>query len=137
MPRFATINDMTKQHGFTVIELIVAIVFLAVATTVFFIQKNDIEISSRNQERKTAINAMYYSLEEVYFKDNKHYPETLNSETLPSVDPELFKDQNGVAIGEQNSEYRYEPSGCENARCTGYMLRASLENEEDFIKNNR
>lgn len=128
---------MNDQRGFTVIELIVAIVFLVAATTIFFIQKNDLEISARNQERKTAINAMYYSLEEVYFKENEYYPEKLDEQTLPSVDPELFKDANDIAIGEQNSEYRYEPSGCENKQCSGYMLRSTLENEEDYIKQSR
>lgn len=128
---------MHKQHGFTVIELIVAIAFLIAASAIFFIQKNDLEVSARDQERRTAINSMYYALEEVYFKDKEYYPQNLDAETLPYVDPELFTDPNGIAIGDQGSDYRYEPSGCESNECTGYMLRASLENEEDYIKQNR
>lgn len=128
---------MDKQRGFTVIELIVAIVFLIAAGTIFVIQKNDLELSARNQERRTAINAMHYSLEEVYFRGNGYYPPNITEQTLPSVDPELFNDPEGTMIGNQGSDYRYEPSGCENDRCQGYTLRADLENEEDYIRQSR
>ena len=125
------------SHGFTVIELVVVIAFLAIASVIFFAQKNNLEIGQRDETRKTAINAMYYSLEEVYFAQNKHYPRTLNEDVLPSVDPTLFKDTNGVMIGDSASEYRYEPVDCDGDKCLGYTLRADLENEADFIKQNR
>lgn len=125
---------MERQRGFTVIELIVAIVFLGVIAVIFFIQKNDIEMSARNQERRTAINAMYYGLEEVYYPDKKSYPQELTEKTLPYVDPELFTDPEGVKIGDSQSEYRYEPTGCQDGKCSGFTLRADLENQEDFIK---
>ncbi|OYX43908.1 hypothetical protein B7Y94_00615 [Candidatus Saccharibacteria bacterium 32-49-12] len=125
------------SHGFTVIELVVVIAFLAIASVIFFAQKNNLEIGQRDETRKTAINAMYYSLEEVYFAQNKHYPRTLNEDALPSVDPALFKDTNGVMIGDSASEYRYEPVDCDGDKCLGYTLRADLENEADFIKQNR
>ena len=125
------------SRGFTVIELIFVIVLLGVASVIFFIQKNNMEIAQHDTQRKTAINAMYYSLEEVYFKQNDSYPRTITASTLPSVDPELLKDTNGVLIGEANSEYRYEPTGCEEDKCSGYTLRTTLENEDDYVKENR
>jgi Tfp pilus assembly protein PilE len=52
---------MKHSQGFTVIEVIVVTLFLSVATTVLFMQKNDIAATHRDDQRKTAINAMYYS----------------------------------------------------------------------------
>ena len=56
---------MKSSRGFTVIEIIVVISVFAFASAVFFIQRSNFEVANRDQERKTAINAMYYSLEEV------------------------------------------------------------------------
>lgn len=128
---------MKSTRGFTVVELIIVISVLAVATVLFFVQKNAVQIAARDEMRKTSINAMYYALEEVYFKQNNSYPLTLNSTVLPSVDPELFKDTNGVKIGESDSEFRYEPTDCSTTSCKSYTLRTILENEDDFIKVNR
>jgi len=127
----------TSSRGFTVIEIIFVVVVFGIASVVFFIQKNNIEIAASDTQRKTAINAMYYGLEEVYFKANNHYPRTLNSETLPSVDPDLFKDPAGVAIGEAKSNYRYEATNCDGDACASYTLRTTLESEADYIKKNR
>lgn len=125
------------SRGFTIIEIIFAIIILVFASTVFFIQKSNIETAARDDRRKTAINAFYYSLEEVYMKTNGSYPRTLNETTLPSVDPTLFKDADGVKIGETSSEYRYEPTNCNGDACASYTLRADLENEADFVKTQR
>lgn len=125
------------SRGFTIIEIIFAIIILVFASTVFFIQKSNIETAARDDRRKTAINAFYYSLEEVYVKTNGSYPRTLNETTLPSVDPTLFKDADGVKIGETSSEYRYEPTNCNGDACASYTLRADLENEADFVKTQR
>lgn len=125
------------SRGFTVIEIIFAVVILGFATTVFFIQKNNIEVAARDDQRKTAINAFYYSLEEVYFKTNGYYPRTINEAILPSVDPDLFRDPAGVLIGESNSQYRYEPTNCADNECLSYTLRADLENEADYVKAQR
>ena len=128
---------MKHSQGFTVIELLVIIVILGAASVLFFIQKNNLEVAYRDEQRKTAINAIYYGLEEVYFKENKAYPRTLSSDILPSVNPEQLKDTNGVQIGEARSEYRYEPTNCTDDACASYTLRTTLENEADFIKTNR
>jgi type II secretory pathway pseudopilin PulG len=125
------------SHGFTVIELIFIVALLTAASILFFVQKNNLEIASRDETRKTAINAMYYSIEEVYFKANGHYPRTIDAAALPSVDPSLFRDPAGVKIGESNSDYRYEPFNCTDDKCKNYTLRTTLENEDDYVKQNR
>ena len=80
---------------------------------------------------------MYYNLEEVYYVANNSYPKVISGDNLKAMDPELLKDPDSVAIGEQSSNYRYEPSGCNGEVCTSYTLRADLENEADFVKNAR
>ena len=128
---------MKSSRGFTVIELIVIIVILLAASALFFIQRNHVEVAARDEARKTSINAMYYALEEVYFKEHQSYPQTIDSKILYSVDPELFKDTNGVKVGESESEFRYEPLNCTDSRCKSYTLRTILENEDDYIKKSR
>lgn len=128
---------MSKHtHGFTVVELLIAIVFLIAAGALFLVQRNNIEATNRDTQRKTSINAMYYNLKEVYFVQNKSYPRTISAENLKAMDPALLKDPNGKAVGEQDSDYRYLPSGCNGDTCTGFTLRARLERESDYIKEN-
>ena len=128
---------MKSSRGFTVIEIIIVAAVFLVGSAVFFIQKNQVEVAARDEARKTSINAIYYSLEEVYFKSNQSYPRTITAENLPSVDPLLLKDPNGIKIGESNSDFRYEPVNCTDDACKGYTLRTSLQNEDDFVKTNR
>lgn len=129
-------RQSSRAHGFTVVELIIAIIFLAGAGALFLIQKQNVEAINRDTQRKTAINAMYYNLKEVYFTANQSYPRTISSANLKAMDPALLKDPNGKAAGEQDSQYRYLPSGCNGDACTGFMLRTTLERESDYIKQN-
>ena len=90
-----------RQSGFTVIELIVVAVVLTIAGILTYNQINAVRISSQDSQRKTAINAMHYALEEVYYKQNQSYPATLSAATLPSVDPALFTDPDGFTLGKE------------------------------------
>lgn len=129
---------MTKKlNGFTIIELLFVITLLGVASVIFFIQKQNIETISHDNQKKTAINAIYYSLEEVFYPANQYYPQTINSDNLKSVDPALFTDPNGVKIGAAGNTYTYTPTNCTNNQCKSYTLEATLENEADYIKSNR
>src|SRR5688572_33109402 len=128
---------MRRQRGFTVLELIIAIILIAVAGTVFYIQKRDLEVASRDTARKTAINSIYYSLEDVYHPTNKAYPETLTADQLKGLDPSLLTDPNGIAVGEYGSSYRYEAKDCVAYKCKSYTITADLEHEGDYTKTSR
>jgi type II secretory pathway pseudopilin PulG len=91
----------SNESGFTVIELVVVAVILALAGVLIFVQINNLKIANQDDTRKTAINAMYYALEEVYYKTHTSYPSTLTSATLPSVDPSLFTDPDGFTLGKE------------------------------------
>lgn len=123
-----------RESGFTVIELIVVIVFLSVATIFLVLQRNGTAQSALDIQRKTAVNAMYYSLEKVYYPANKAYPEKLTSAVLPSVDPALFKDLNGVNPGESGYEYRYTATDCADGKCKNYTLSVNLQKEGEYTK---
>ena len=130
-------SSYSKQRGFTILELIIVIVFLIAAGTIFYVQKRDLEVQARDSTRKTAINTMYYNLEDVYYQTHKSYPQALTAEQLKGVDPSILKDPEGVAIGDQKSNYSYEAKDCTNGQCKSYSLRADLEHEGDYVKASR
>ncbi len=125
---------MRSQKGFTVIELIVVIILALAVATLFFIQKQNINAASRDKQRKTAINAMYYDLEKVFYPKYHYYPDHIDSKNLTAIDPDLFKDPNGYKVNNPKSSYHYLPSGCAKDKCQSYKLRTTLEKEADYIK---
>lgn len=127
-----------KQRGFTVIELLVVLVILIVGAWLFFSEQDNINAVQRDSARKVAINAMYYNLEEVYYPQHNYYPQHIDSKTLRAMDPALFTDPTGIALGESDSDYRYDATGCStDGHCTGYTLRSIMERESDYTKTNR
>ena len=103
----------------------------------FFIQKANIDAMNRDEDRKTAINAMYYALEEGFYAQNKYYPETISEDNLKMIDPALWTDPMGINLGSEGSSYSYEPANCTNGKCKEYTLRARLEKEAIYEKKNR
>ncbi len=126
-----------RQSGFTVLELLIAVVFLLAAGTVFFIQKRDLEATSRDTQRKTAINAMYYNLEDVYYPAHHAYPEHLTTDQLKGLDPAQLKDPFSVQLGDYGGNYSYTPKDCKDGQCASYTLTADLEYEANFTKTSR
>ncbi len=126
-----------NSRGFTVIEILFVVVLIGAASIIFFIQKQDLSVVAQDNTSKTAINAMYYGLEEVFYPTNKYYPQTINSDNLKSVDPTLFTDQNGIKLGETGSIYTYSPTNCIDGKCKSYTLKTSLNKEADYIKTSR
>lgn len=128
---------MKHSAGFTVVELLVALVFLGLISGVAYSQYQTLEIVHRDQDRKTAINAIYHNIEEVVRPELGGYPRVLIAAQLRAMDAALLVDPQGNKLGEPNSDYRYEPTGCNGGDlCSGYTLRASLERETDFVKTN-
>ncbi len=126
---------MQEKKGFTLIELTIVGAFAALLVIIFFIQKANVDAMNRDDDRKIAINAMYYALEEYYYPKNGYYPAEISEDVLPVVDPALFTDPFGLNVGIDGSTYVYEPANC-NAEneCREYTLRAQLEKEDTYIK---
>lgn len=126
---------MESKKGFTLLELTIVGAFAALLLIVFFIQKSNVEAMDRDDARKTAINAMYYALEEYYYPKYGYYPAEINEENLPVIDPELFTDPLGVNLGNDASSYTYEVANCDSENhCREFTLRANLEKEDIYIK---
>ena len=128
---------MNKRNGFTVIELLVVIAFLIAVAVLGFFQLSKIRDESDNTKKRTAINAMYYSLEEGFYAKNGYYPEKLEDRTLLTMDTALLNDPNNKKIGDRASAYRYEAANCNNDKCKSYKLRAVLAGEDDYVKESR
>ena len=128
---------MKSKKGFTILEIIVVGVFATLLLVLFFIQKSNIDAMERDEDSKTAINAIYYALEESFFKENGYYPETISEENITVIDPSLWTDPYGINLGDPLSTYSYEPANCKDGKCKEYVLKAKLEKEDDYIKRNR
>lgn len=129
---------MKTRKAFTVLELILAIVFVGIFVVLFFVQQQNVDAINRDEKRKTSINAMYYALEEGYYAKNQAYPETIeNADVLPWIDPNLFTDPFGANLWDTESDYKYEAYDCTDGKCKSYSLRSSLEKEADYVKNSR
>lgn len=128
---------MNTKRGFTVVELIIVAVFASLLLALFFIQKSNLDAFKRDEQRKTAINAMYYALEESYYKDHGYYPETISEDNIKVIDPALWTDPNGFNLGDPSSAYSYEPANCTEGHCKAYILKSNLEKEDTYIKYNR
>ncbi len=128
---------MKKKNGFTILEILIVAAFTTLLFILFFVQKNNVDAMDRDEKRKTAINAMYYALEESFYAQNKYYPETISEANIRVIDPALWTDPKGYNLGDELGSYFYEPAGCEDGKCTEYTLRAVLEKESAYIKRNR
>lgn len=142
---------MKREEGFTVIELIAAFVVLVLLAVFFVIQRDNIEAAARDQTRKIAVNAMYYNLTEVFYKQNGYYPDTISRDNLSGVDPTLFTDPNGFTLHgndctytslfddiqetDGDCDYKYAASDCDaESRCQKFKLTADMETEESYKK---
>lgn len=125
------------KKGFTLLEVVIVGAFAALLFILFFVQKTNVDAFKRDEDRKTAINAMYYALEESFYKDHSYYPETISEENIKVIDPALWTDPDGYNLGDPASSYSYEAANCKNGKCKEYTLKANLEKEDIYIKNNR
>ena len=128
---------MKTKKGFTILEVIIVGVFVALALVLFFVQKSNIDAMERDEDRKTAINAMYYALEEGFYAEHKYYPEMISEENIKVIDPALWTDPFGVNLGDESSSYSYEAANCKDGKCKEYTLKAELEKEDAYVKYNR
>ena len=128
---------MKIKKGFTVPEILIVGVFVTLAFILFFVQKSNVDAMERDKDRKTAINAMFYALEESFYKENGYYPESISEDVLTVIDPQLFTDPLGYNLGASESSYYYEAANCKDGKCKEYILRATLEKEDNYIKRSR
>lgn len=123
---------MRRNQGFTILELLVALVLVFIIATLVVVQKSDIDASTRDRERKSNVNALYYALKEGYFPKNQAYPPEINKTILPYVDPRVFEQ-----VGENEYKVIYKGLNCENQACQKFSLAVQLEKEETYKKSSQ
>lgn len=122
----------SSQSGFTVVEIIVAIVIAIFAVGLFWVQKSDIEARGHDELAKQDINAIYHYLNDIEYHRKGGYPVQLSADKLPGLNPESLIDPNGNPINEGN--YHYEAQSCKDNICQSYDLSADLEKEAEYVK---
>lgn len=128
---------MNTKKGFTVIEIIVVACFATLLLIVFFVQKSNMDAMQRDEDRKTAINAMYYALEESFYPEHGYYPQFISEDNITVIDPALWTDPSGYNLGDPMSSYSYEAANCKEGKCQEYTLSSTLEKEDTYTKYNR
>lgn len=126
-----------SKKGFTVLEIAVVAAFAGLLLLLFFIQKSNIDAMQRDSDRKTAINAMYYALEESFYPEHNYYPESISEENIKVIDPALWTDPDGHNLGDPASSYSYQAANCKDGKCQEYVLSSRLEKEDTYTKYNR
>ncbi len=128
---------MNTKKGFTVLEIIIVAAFASLLLILFFVQKSNLDAMNRDEDRKTAINAMYYALEESFYPKHGYYPEFISEDNIKVIDPALWTDPSGINLGDPRSSYSYEAANCKEGKCKEYILKANLEKENAYTKYNR
>ncbi len=128
---------MKQRKGFTILEIIIVATFASFLLIIFFVQKSNVDAFERDEDRKTAINAMYYALEESFYKEHGYYPEFISEQNITVIDPALWTDPSGHNLGDPLSSYSYEAANCKENKCKEYVLKANLEKESAYTKYNR
>ena len=126
-----------NKHGFTILEIAIVASLAGLLFLLCFLQKANIDAFDRDEKRKTAINAMYYALEESFYPEHKYYPESISEDNIKSIDPALWTDPDGHILGDATSDYSYEAANCKEGKCKEYILKTKLEKEDTYVKNNR
>lgn len=127
---------MNTKKGFTILETIITLVVIALLSILFIVQYANLSAMHRDEQRKTAINAIYYALENSFHAANGYYPESISEANLSVVAPELWQDPEGHNFNDPESNYSYQPANCHQGRCTEYTLTTRLEKESDYTKTN-
>jgi type II secretory pathway pseudopilin PulG len=126
---------MKHENGFTVIEVLIFFAILATLAIFFVLQKNDIDSSYADRDRKAAINMIYYNLTEIYQPAHGYYPDQITIDSLSGVDPTVITDLYGYTIGDPESSYSYEGLDCNSqGECKDFKLTTTLDKEPTYEK---
>ena len=138
-----------RSKGFTIVELLIVIVVIAILATLVIVTFTGIQQKARDSQRQTDINALDSHIE-AFFASNGYYP-TLNdlqtsswvTTNLKGIDPQAFVDPKGGALAgtATASAYGYSTTGCttttpssDTNQCTAFTLTSDLEAGGTFTK---
>jgi general secretion pathway protein G len=153
MRTILTMPSYTQNAGFTVAELLIALVIVGILAGLVLFSVQGTQTTSRDSERTTDLETIHGKLEE-YYEDKGGYPNTISAALLSGIDPEALVDPRGnsiqiaSAVSDQvaamaaanpttttNYEYIPYPVGCNTITCTGYVLKAFIEKPTTRVPN--
>lgn len=117
----------TNQRGFTIVELLVVIVVIAILVALTLPNLFGLQKRARDDTRKNDLKNLQQALE-TYYNDNNRYPADLSALTTQYI--------NAVPTDPKGTAYTYtpSPSGCATTGgtpCASYTLSSTLENTSD------
>lgn len=143
-----------KNKGFTIIELLIVIVIIAILATIGVVAYGGVQQNARDSKRKSDVSSLHTGIE-AYFVQAQQYPtlteindnaaggfRETNLKGIPSetfTDPKAANDQMAAAPAASVYSYEVTPAGCDNSagnECTGYTLTATLESGGTEVKTN-
>ncbi|HSX31002.1 MAG TPA: type II secretion system protein [Candidatus Saccharimonadales bacterium] len=141
-----------RSKGFTIVELLIVIVVIAILATLVIVTFTGIQQKARDSQRQTDINALDSHIE-AYFASTGYYPSyadlssgTWVSGNLKGLDPQALVDPKGGSIATGTGDathYGYavntggaSPASCEadDTTCAAFTLTAHLEGGGTFTK---
>lgn len=139
------ISLKAKQHGFTIVELLIVIVVIGILAALVITTFTGIQQRARNTERETDIKALHGQVE-AYYAQNGYYPTlavVVAAGGLPGLDAEaLTPPGSGATQIDANAsttlkyQYAVTPANCDNSttNCDDYTLEAALEGGGVYTK---
>lgn len=136
-----------KSKGFTIVELLIVIVVIAILATLVIVTFTGIQKKARDSKRQTDITAVASHLE-AFYANNGYYPtlydlqqgSTFLSANMKGLDPSALTSPEGDQIsatagnGTSGWAYGYTTTGCTATsassttnECTAFTLTANLE----------
>lgn len=148
------ISLKNKSKGFTLVELLIVIVIIAILATIVLVTYTGAQKKARDSKRQSDLVAINNTLQQFYTAgdgtQSNYYPTlTQLSDTaaggwvatnLKGFDPNALKDPGGNAIAAtasaKNYGYVVTPTGCDNTTtmCTNFVITADLEGGGTFVK---
>ena len=140
-----------KSKGFTIVELLIVIVVIAILATLVIVTFTGIQQKARDSQRQTDINALDSQLE-AFYASKGYYPtltdlqsSTWVADNMKGLDPQSLldpKDTLGKIQGTATAtDYGYATQGCDSTQpssdanqCSSFTLTADLESGNPFTK---
>ena len=114
---------LRNNRGFTIVELLVVIVVIAILVALTLPNLFGLQRRARDDDRKNDLKNIQSSLE-TYYSDNNVYPDAM-ADLVPDYMQAVPTDPQGAAY-----TYAPAPAGCTDT-CTSWSLTANLENDND------
>ena len=141
-----------RSKGFTIVELLIVIVVIAILATLVIVTFTGIQQKARDSKRQTDINALNSHLA-AFYASSGYYPTITDLKTpswissnMSGFDPTALTDPKGSTISGSapvtgTYAYSYVTTGCTTTspssvtnECTSFVLTAELEAGGTFVK---